>query len=90
MRTPNAVTVGGLVILFPLTLASNVFVDPRTMPGWLRAFIDVNPISHLVTAVRGLMHGTATAGQVGWVLLASAVLVAVFAPLTMRLYRTKS
>ena len=90
LRTPNSVTVGGLVVLFPLTLASNVFVDPRTMPGWLRAFIDVNPISHLVTAVRGLMHGTATAGQVGWVLLASAVLVAVFAPLTIRLYRTKS
>jgi ABC-2 type transport system permease protein len=90
MRTPNSVTVGGLVVLFPLTLASNVFVDPRTMPGWLRAFIDVNPISHLVTAVRGLMHGTATAGQVGWVLLASALLVAAFAPLTTYLYRTKS
>jgi ABC-2 type transport system permease protein len=87
VRTPNSVFVGGLVLLFPLTLASNVFVEPRTMAGWLQAFIRVNPITHLVTAVRGLMQGTATAGQIGWVLLASVALVAVFAPLTMRLYR---
>src|SRR6266511_2447377 len=64
----------------PLTLASNVFADPRTMPGWLRAYIGVNPITHVVTAVRGLMDGTATAGQIGWVLLAAAALTAVFAP----------
>jgi ABC-2 type transport system permease protein len=89
LRAPSAVNNAALLVLFPLTLASNIFVDPRTMPGWLQAFIDVNPISHLVTAMRGLMAGTATAGQVGWVLLASAALTAVFAPLTMRLYRTK-
>ncbi len=87
VRTPNSVMVGGLVLLFPLTLASNVFVDPRTMPDWLQVFIRVNPITHLVTAVRGLMQGTAAAGQIGWVLLASVALVAVFAPLTMRRYR---
>jgi ABC-2 type transport system permease protein len=47
----------------------------------------VNPVSHLVTAERTLMAGTASAGQVGWVVLASAVLIAVFDPLTMHLYR---
>jgi len=57
------------------------------MPSWLRAFIDVNPITHLVTAVRGLMHGTAAAGQIGWVLLAAATLTAVFVTLIMHLYR---
>jgi len=40
--------------------------------------------------VRGLMYGTATAGQVGWVLLVSAVLVAVFGPLTMYRFRAKT
>jgi hypothetical protein len=49
----------------------NVFVDPRTMPPWLENVVGVNPITHLATAVRGLMHGTATAGQIGWVLLTS-------------------
>jgi len=89
LRAPSAVNNLSLLVLFPLTLASNIFVDPQTMPGWLQAFIDVNPISHLVTAERGLMAGTATAGQVGWVLVASAALTAIFAPLTMRLYRNR-
>jgi ABC-2 type transport system permease protein len=89
LRTPSAVNNLSLLVLFPLTLASNIFVDPTTMPGWLQAFIDVNPISHLVTAARGLMGGTATPGQVGWVLAASAALTAVFAPLTVHLYRDK-
>jgi ABC-2 type transport system permease protein len=89
LRAPSAVNNLSLLVLFPLTLASNIFVDPVTMPGWLQAFIDVNPISHLVTASRALMAGTATLGQVGWVLAASAVLTAVFAPLTTHLYRNQ-
>jgi ABC-2 type transport system permease protein len=89
LRTPSAVSNVSLLVVFPATFASNVFVDPETMPGWLQTVVDINPISHLVTAERGLMHGTATAGDVAWVLLASAALVAVFAPLTMCLYRNK-
>jgi ABC-2 type transport system permease protein len=68
------------------TLASSVFVRPQTMPGWLQAFVHVNPISHLVAAERGLMGGHPAAGQIAWVLLASALMVAVFAPATVRLY----
>jgi ABC-2 type transport system permease protein len=86
LRTPNSVQILGLLVLFPLTFTSNVFVDPQTMPSWLRMLVDINPVSHLVTAARGLMDGTATAMQVGWVLAASAILTAVFAPLALRLY----
>jgi len=89
MRSPRAIMSIGLTVLFPLTFASNVFVEPTTMPGGLHTFVDINPISHLVTAERGLMAGTATTGQVVWVLVAGAALTAVFAPLTMRLYRNK-
>ena len=60
------------------------------MPPWLEVMVGANPITHLATAVRRLMHGTATIGQIGWVLLTSGVLVAVFAPLTMYLYRNKN
>jgi daunorubicin/doxorubicin transport system permease protein len=87
LRSVQAVSILSFAVQFPLTFASNVYVNPATMPGWLRAFVQVNPVSHLVTAERALMSGTATAGQVGWALLASAALVAVFAPLTMALYR---
>jgi ABC-2 type transport system permease protein len=90
LRTPNAVFSVGTLILFPLTIATNVFVNPQTMPGWLQVFVEINPITHLVTAARSLMlHGTVTAGQVGWVLLASAALTIIFAPLTIYLYRNK-
>jgi ABC-2 type transport system permease protein len=89
LRTPSAVSNVSLLLMFPLTFASNVFVQPQTMPSWLQTFVDVNPISHLVTAERGLMHGSATLGEIAWVLTASVALIAAFAPLTMRLYRRK-
>lgn len=86
MRTPEAVMQASFLVLFPLTFISNVFVDPSTMPGWLQAFVDVNPITHLVSAARGLMHGDVDLTQIGWVLLSCLALTAVFAPVTMRLY----
>jgi ABC-2 type transport system permease protein len=86
LQTPESVMQLSMTVLFPLTFASNVFVDPATMPGWVQSFVDVNPITHLATAARGLMHGTVDAGDIGWVLLWSAGLLAIFAPLTMRLY----
>ena len=50
----------GMLVLFPLAFASNVFVEPHTTPAWLQAFIGVNPVTHLVTASHELMAGTAT------------------------------
>ncbi len=90
LRTPQSVMGVSMLVLFPLTFASNIFVDPNTMPSWLQAFVDVNPITLLVTAVRGLMYGTATAGQIGWVLLVCVLLVAIFGPLTMHRFRAKT
>lgn len=60
LRSPNAVLSAGFVILFPVTFMSNIFVNPATMPGWLHGASNVNPVSHLVTATRALMAGTAT------------------------------
>jgi ABC-2 type transport system permease protein len=89
LRTPNSVAGVSMMVMFPLTFVSNIFVDPKTMPGWLQAVIEVNPITHLATVVRGLMHGSVPAGEIGWVLVSSALLVAVFGPITMVLYRNK-
>ena len=90
MRAPNAVMNAGFMGIFPLTFLSNVFVEPETLPRVLEAFVNVNPISILATASRGLMNGTAEAGDIGIVLATAAALTAVFAPLTTRLYRTRS
>jgi len=89
LPTPESVMQMSMTVLFPLTFASNVFVDPKTMPGWVQAFVNVNPISHLASAARGLMHGTPAGADIGWVLLWSVGLVAVFAPLTMRIYNSE-
>jgi ABC-2 type transport system permease protein len=87
MRAPSAVMNTGFMLLFPLVFLSNIFVAPETLPGWLEAFVDVNPISHLTTSARGLMAGDAEADSILVSLLSAGVLTAVFAPLTVRLYR---
>ncbi|RZQ65360.1 ABC transporter permease [Amycolatopsis suaedae] len=89
VRTPESVSGTSMMVLFPMTFISNIFAPPATMPGWMRAIVEVNPVSHAATAVRGLVHGTATAGQIGLVLLWCAVLTVVFGSLTAFLYRRK-
>ena len=87
MRSPNAVMNTGFMVLFPVTFLSNTFVDPDTLPRGLEAVVNANPISMLVSAARGLMHGGAEATDIIAVLVTATVLTAVFAPLTVRLYR---
>ena len=87
LRSPSAVMNAGFMGIFPLTFLSNVFVRPDTLPGPLKAFVDVNPISTLSDASRGLMEGAPDGGKIALVLAVAAALTAVFAPLTTRLYR---
>lgn len=75
---------------FPLTFLSNVFVDPSTMPEWLQGFVDINPVSLVATAVRGLMNDTVTAEQIIAVFISCAIMLAIFVPITLRLYNTKN
>lgn len=89
LRTPMSVQWTATMLMFALTFISNVFVDPETLPSGLETVVQFNPVTHLVTAVRGLMDGTFPGQEIGWLLVACAGLVALFAPLTMRLYRNK-
>jgi ABC-2 type transport system permease protein len=89
LRSEKSVMGVSMMVLFPLTFLSNVFVEPSTMPGWLRAFVEINPITHVVAAVRGLMQDNPDAGEITWVLVSAVVLVAIFGTLTMRLYNRK-
>ena len=89
MRAPRAVSAAGNMALFPLVFLSNVFVAPETLPGWLEAFVDVSPISHLTASTRALMDGTFPGLELGVSLGTAALLTAVFAPLTTYLYSRK-
>ena len=90
MRSPSAVMNAGFMGIFPVTFLSNVFVEPETLPSGLEAFVNVNPISILADASRGLMEGNAAGTDIVIVLATAAALTAVFAPLTTHLYRTRS
>jgi ABC-2 type transport system permease protein len=86
LRTPESVMQMSITVLFPLVFATNIFVRPETMPGWLQPIVEYNPVSLIVTAVRGLMQGNASGGDIGIALLVIASVFAVFAPITMRMY----
>ncbi|MBP2436041.1 ABC transporter permease [Microbacterium amylolyticum] len=87
VRSSGAVMGVSMMVIMPLTFVSNIFVDPGTMPSWLQGFVSVNPISHLVTAVRSLMGGTPVGSEVFFTLAWAAGLVVVFGTLTMLRYR---
>lgn len=89
MRTPNTVMTMGFTGIMPLVFASNIMVDPTTMPSWLRVFVDVNPVSLMTTAMRGLMNGSATFTTLGLALLTPALLTLTLAPVTLWLYRRR-
>ncbi|GAB3929497.1 transport permease protein [Microlunatus endophyticus] len=88
-RTSGAVTGITMLIVMPLSFGSNVFVPTNTMPGWLQDFVKVNPLSHLVGAIRALFTGGAWGTDVLWTLAWMAVLLLVFAPLAVRAYRKR-
>ena len=87
VRTPSTVMTLSWLVLMPVTFMSNIYVDPSTMPGWLSAIVDVNPVALITTAVRGLMSGVVTGSQIGLAVLAPAAVMLVFAPIALILYR---
>ena len=86
VKTPESVMTASFVLLMPVTFASNIFVGLETMPKWLQAVVRHNPVTHLTNASRGLMHGQPVGSDTLWVLVASAVIVLVAAPIALRMY----
>jgi ABC-type multidrug transport system permease subunit len=94
VKNPEAIQAAVYMVVFPLTLLSSVFLPTRTMPGWLQAFADHQPITAVANALRGLTlgEGALAPGQTvtGQTLLAlgwTVGVIAVFAPLAVRVYR---
>jgi ABC-2 type transport system permease protein len=88
-KTAQGVQGVSLMVMFPLTFLSNAFVPTDTMPAWLRAFADVNPVSHVISAIRDLANDGAVTGQVGYALIGCAAVIAIFAPLSVRSFNRK-
>lgn len=88
-RSAQAVQGIGMMILFPLTFLSNAFVPVSSMPTWLQAFVNINPVSLVVSAVRDLMNDGQVTMSVFWALVGCLAVVAIFAPLAVRSYSRK-
>ncbi|MDQ1464134.1 MAG: oleandomycin transport system permease protein [Actinomycetota bacterium] len=89
-RTSGAVQGIMFLLVLPLSFGSSVFVTASTMPGWLQGFVKVNPLTHLVGAVRGLIVGGPVTNHLLWTLLWMAILLVVFVPLALRAYRRRA
>jgi oleandomycin transport system permease protein len=90
VRGPQTMETIGFVWMIPLQFGSSMFVAAGTMPGWLRAFVQVNPVSLVCNASRALMQGTPATGPLlgtaAWLL----VLTALFAPLSTRKFARRT
>ena len=85
-NTAGAVQGMSMMIMFPLAFLSNAFVPVSTLPGWLQTVTRINPVSHVVSAMRDLMNHGAVTAQVAWALLGCAAVAAIFIPLAVRSY----
>ena len=90
LRSPQAVQGFGFLLMFPLVFGSNLLVPTATLPGWLQAFVKVNPVTYLTEAERALLTGGAAAGVVERSLLWTLGIFVVFAPLAVAAYRRRT
>ena len=80
----EAANSAGFIWMFPLTFVSSAFVDPSTMPGWLRTVADANPFTLVTDAARALYNGNPVGNDASWSLAWSVGLIAVFSALATR------
>lgn len=89
LKDAETVQVAGFMWVFPLVFASSVFVPVQTMPSWLQTFASNQPVTQVVNAVRYLTRGNVPNGAdyIWHSLIWIAVIIAIFAPLAVYLYR---
>jgi ABC-2 type transport system permease protein/oleandomycin transport system permease protein len=88
-RTVESVNTIGFMVILPLTFASSAFAAVETMPGWLQAFVKVNPVTSVIDATRGLMLGGPIARPLFWSIVWMIVIQVVFVPLAIARYRRR-
>jgi oleandomycin transport system permease protein len=85
-RTPGAVQGIMILVIFPLTFATGIFVPSGTLPDWVQSVSKVNPLTHLVATLRGLMTGGLATSDLLWTFGWMAAMLVVFVPLALRAY----
>lgn len=86
VRDADAVLAFSFITFLPLQLGTSLAAPTGSLPGWLRAWADVNPVTHVMDASRALLNGTPVGDTVNTTLIWCAVLLVVFCPLAVRAY----
>jgi oleandomycin transport system permease protein len=91
VKSAQGVQLWGFLLMFPLVFGSNILTESAKMPGWLQAFVKVNPVTYLTEAERALLtgYGPAEPVVVRSLLWALGIFV-VFAPLAVAAYRRRT
>jgi len=87
VKSPQSLQGFGFIVMFPLAFGSSVFIPAVTLPGWLQAWVKINPVTALATASRHLMLGGPAATAIWQSIAWSIAITIVFAPLAVRRYR---
>ncbi|MGC3952764.1 MAG: ABC transporter permease [Propionicimonas sp.] len=90
VKDANAVMAFSFLTFLPLQLGSSLAAPTDTLPGWLRAWAEVNPVSHAIDASRALLNGSPPGTSITATLIWSAALFLVFCPLAVRAYSRQS
>jgi oleandomycin transport system permease protein len=90
VKSAQGVQLWGILVMFPLIFGSDILTSPKTMPGWLQAFVKANPVTNLADAERALLLGGPAATAVERSLLWALGIFVVFAPLAVTAYRRRS
>jgi oleandomycin transport system permease protein len=88
-KDPEHVQIFGFTALFPVTFVSNAFVETDTMPGWLQAWVKINPVTKLSDATRGLLVGGPVAEPLMASLMWAVVIAGVFAPIAVWAFKRR-
>ncbi|WP_062983759.1 ABC transporter permease [Nocardia anaemiae] len=79
-----------MMVMFPLTFMSGAFAQVSTMPGWMQGLNHVNPVYYMVNAARALMNGNVYGSDLAWSLIGSVIVIAIFAPLSIKAYMRRA
>ena len=90
VKSAQGVQLYGFLFMFPLVFGSNILTPTKSMPGWLQAFVKVNPVTYLTDAERALLIGGPAATAVERSLLWAIGIFVVFAPVAVAVYRRRT
>jgi len=90
VKSAQGVQLWGFLFMFPLVFGRDLLTPTKTMPGWLQAFVNVNPVTYLTDAERALLTGGPAATAVERSLLWAVGIFVVFAPLAVAAYRRRT